>query len=137
MEDHGVCAIVLTKFSILQVLVPSTAAVCGLLSILQNEKIFDREAMERAKTNGSRELSIIYCGMKTNWNKVIPIFWSDLAVLGKIEVIDEMEDISKEFFNQNIIDDHYAKNINILKKGLKEQNKEMMVSISFKNSITI
>ena len=41
----------------------STAAVCGLLSILQNKKKFDREAMERAKTNGSRELSIIYCGM--------------------------------------------------------------------------
>ena len=115
----------------------STAAVCGLLSILQNKKKFDREAMERAKTNGSRELSIIYCGMNTNWNKVIPISGSDLVVLGEVEVTDEVEDISKEFFNQNIIDDHYAKNINILKKGLKEQNKEMMVSISFKNSITI
>ena len=127
----------MTKFSILQVLVPSTAAVCDLLSILQNKKNFDREAMERAKTNGSRELSIIYCGMNTNWNKVIPISGSDLVVLGEVEVTDEVEDISKEFFNQNIIDNHYAKNTKILKKGFKEQNKEMMVCISFKSSITI
>ena len=66
---------------------------CGLLSILQNEKKFDGEAMERAKTNGPKELSIIYCGMKTNWNKVIPISGSDLAVLGKVGVTDKMEDI--------------------------------------------
>ena len=68
---------------------------------------------------------------------MIPISGSDLVVLGEVEVTDEVENISKEFFNQNIIDDHYAKNTKILKKGFKEQNKEMMVCISFKSSITI
>lgn len=89
-------------------------------SPFQQQEQHDTEALDQAEANGTRELNI-YCGKKTNWNEMIPISATDLALLGKVDfdIEGEMEEQSKNLFTTNI-DTHYANNLDILKKGLNE-----------------
>jgi hypothetical protein len=97
-----------------------TTSIRNFASVFQRQQEVDTKALERATINGTRELNI-YCGMKTNWNEMIPISEHQLALLGKVDFDTEggMEEHSKELFNKNI-NTHYAKNLDILKKGLNE-----------------